>query len=81
MQERVRRSTPEDFPRVEEHREKKRAGQVADPGDRARLVAYLVSEAAQRNGEILEPDEALEHATAEALDTDAAARRGDASER
>lgn len=69
MQERIRRSSPEDFPRVDLHRERKRSGQVADPADRARLVAYLVSEAAQRNGEILEPDEALERAAQEAFAT------------
>jgi len=68
LQERVRRSSPEDFPRVEEYREAKRAGQVADPKDRARIVAYLVSDGAQRNGQIVEPDEALERVVAEALD-------------
>lgn len=67
LQERVRQSSPQDFPRVEEYRQAKRAGQVAEPADRARLVAYLVSEAAQRNGEILEPDEALERAAQEML--------------
>lgn len=69
LQERVRRSSPEDFPRVEEYREAKRAGQVADPKDRARIVAYLVSEGAQHNGQIVEPDEALERVVAEALDS------------
>lgn len=68
LQERVRRSSAEDFPRVEEYREAKRAGQVADPKDRARIVAYLVSDGAQRNGQIVEPDEALERVVAEALD-------------
>lgn len=69
LQEQVRRSSPRDFPRVEEYREAKRAGEVGDPKDRARIVAYLVSEAAQRNGQIVEPDEALERAAAEALGT------------
>ena len=68
LQERVRRSSAEDFPRVEEYREAKRAGQVADPKDRARIVAYLVSDGAQRNGQIVEPDEVLERVVAEALD-------------
>jgi NAD(P)-dependent dehydrogenase (short-subunit alcohol dehydrogenase family) len=67
LQERIRRSSPDDFPRVEEYREAKRAGQVGDPKDRARIVAYLVSEAATRNGQILEADEALERETAAAL--------------
>ncbi len=67
MQERIRRASPEDYPRVEEHREAKRTGQVADPGDRARLVAYLASEATQKNGQILEPDETLEREAAEWL--------------
>lgn len=67
LQERIRRASPEDFPRVEEYREAKRTGQVGDPKDRARLIAYLVSEAAKRNGQILEADEALEREAAEAL--------------
>ncbi len=67
LQERIRRASPEDFPRVEEYREAKRTGQVGDPKDRARLIAYLVSEAANRNGQILEADEALEREAAEAL--------------
>lgn len=67
MQERIRRASAEDFPRVEEYREAKRSGQVADPMDRARLIAYLVSEGAQRNGEILEADESLEREATAAL--------------
>ena len=67
LQERIRRASPEDFPRVEEYREAKRTGQVGDPKDRARVIAYLVSEAATRNGQILEADEALERVAAEAL--------------
>ena len=67
LQERIRRASPEDFPRVEEYREAKRAGQVGDPKDRARLIAYLVSEAAKRNGQVLEADEALEREAREAL--------------
>lgn len=67
FQERIRRASPEDFPRVEEYREAKRTGQVGDPKDRARVIAYLVSEAAKRNGQILEADEALEREAGEAL--------------
>ena len=67
LQERIRRASPEDFPRVEEYREAKRTGQVGDPKDRARLIAYLVSEAAKRNGQVLEADEALEREAREAL--------------
>lgn len=67
MAERIRRASPEDYPGVEEHRERKRSGQVGDPKDRARVIAYLVSEAAKRNGEILEADEALEREATEAL--------------
>ena len=67
LQERIRRASPEDFPRVEEYREAKRTGQVGDPKDRARVIAYLVSQAATRNGQILEADEALARVAAEAL--------------
>jgi 2-hydroxycyclohexanecarboxyl-CoA dehydrogenase len=67
LQERIRRASPEDFPRVEEYREAKRTGQVGDPKDRARLIAYLASEAARRNGQVLEADEGLEREAAEAL--------------
>ncbi len=67
LQERIRRASAEDFPRVEEYREAKRTGQVGDVKDRARLIAFLVSESARRNGEILEADPDLERAAAEAL--------------
>lgn len=67
MQERIRRARPEDFPRVEEFREAKRAGRLGDPADVARLVAYLVSEGAQRNGAILAADDALARDAAVAL--------------
>ena len=70
LQERIRRASPEDYPRVEEHRARKRAGLVGDPKDRARLIAYLVSEPARRNGQVLEADEALERDAAEALSLD-----------
>ena len=67
MQARIRRASPDDYPRVEEHRERQRTGKVGDPKDRARVVAYLVSEAAKRNGQVLEADEALEREVAAAL--------------
>lgn len=54
MQERVRRSSPADFPRVEEFRELAQQGKLLDPRDVARLVAYLGSPAAGRNGQVLE---------------------------
>lgn len=54
MQERIRQASPEDFPRVEEYREAKRAGLVKDPHDPARVVAYLCLQATERNGAILE---------------------------
>jgi 3-oxoacyl-[acyl-carrier protein] reductase len=54
MHERIRQSSPEDFPRVEEYRGAHRQGQVKDPHDPARVVAYLCLSATQRNGAILE---------------------------
>jgi NAD(P)-dependent dehydrogenase (short-subunit alcohol dehydrogenase family) len=54
MYERIRQSSPEDFPRVEEYREAHRQGQVKDPHDPARVVAYLCLSATRRNGAILE---------------------------
>lgn len=65
LQERIRRASPEDFPRVEEYREAKRTGQVGDPRDRARVIAYLASPNASFNGHILETDAKLEHAAQE----------------
>jgi NAD(P)-dependent dehydrogenase (short-subunit alcohol dehydrogenase family) len=54
MQERIRESSPEQFPRVEEYREAHRLGLVKDPHDPARVVAYLCLPATERNGAILE---------------------------
>lgn len=54
MQERIRRSSPEEFPRVEEYREAHRTGRVKDPHDPARVVAYLCLTSTERNGAILE---------------------------
>lgn len=54
MQERIRRASPEDFPRVEEFRELERQGKLRPPGEPARTVAYLSSPQAARNGQIVE---------------------------
>ena len=54
MQERIRRATPQEFPRVEEFRELQRHGKLRDPHEPARAVAYLASPGAQRNGQIVE---------------------------
>ncbi len=68
MQERIRRSSPDDFPRVAEFREAQRAGRLRDPKEPARAVAYLVSSGAERNGDVLEYGDAdLERATNDAL--------------
>jgi NAD(P)-dependent dehydrogenase (short-subunit alcohol dehydrogenase family) len=54
MQERIRRSSGDDFPRAEEFREIERQGKLRDPHEPARAVAYLASTQAQRNGQIVE---------------------------
>lgn len=54
MQERIRRSSPEDFPRVEEFRELERQGKLRDPREAARAIAYLATSQAQKNGQIVE---------------------------
>lgn len=54
MQERIRRASPEDFPRVEEFRELRRQAKLRDPHDPARTIAYLASSQAARNGQIVE---------------------------
>jgi NAD(P)-dependent dehydrogenase (short-subunit alcohol dehydrogenase family) len=54
MQERIRRASPEQFPRVEEFREAHRKGLLKDPRDPARVVAYLCLPATERNGAVLE---------------------------
>ncbi len=54
MQERIRRASADDFPRVEEFRELERAGKLSDPHDPARTIAYLGSPHASRNGQIVE---------------------------
>lgn len=68
MAERLRRSSPEDFPRVEEFREAHRQGVVQDPHGPARVVAYLCLPATSRNGAIVEiGDEAVATAAETAL--------------
>jgi NAD(P)-dependent dehydrogenase (short-subunit alcohol dehydrogenase family) len=54
MHERIRQSSPEEFPSVEEHREAHRQGRVKDPHDPARVVAYLCLAETQRNGAVVE---------------------------
>jgi len=66
MQERIRRSSPEEFPRVEEYREAHRIGLVKDPHDPARVVAYLCLTSTERNGAILEIGDTAVVAAAEA---------------
>ena len=73
MQERIRRSSPEDFPRVGEFREAKATGRLRDPREPARAVAYLCSSRAERNGEILDyGDPDLEAAMKDAVGEPAA---------
>jgi len=70
MQERIRRSSAEDFPRVDEFRAAQRAGRLKDPREPARIVAYLASPAADRNGEVLGADDAeLQSAASELFAT------------
>jgi len=54
MQERLRATSPDQFPRVEEFRAAHREGRVKDPHDPARVVAYLCLPATARNGAVLE---------------------------
>ena len=58
MQERIRSSSAESFPRVEEYQEAQRMGLVKDPRGPARVVAYLCLPATERNGAILEMGDA-----------------------
>jgi NAD(P)-dependent dehydrogenase (short-subunit alcohol dehydrogenase family) len=66
MQERIRRASPQAFPRVEEYREAHRDGRLKDPHDPARVVAYLCLSATARNGAILEIGDAEAVRAAEA---------------
>ncbi len=68
MQERIRRAATEEFPRADELRAAYREGRLQDPRLPARVVVYLASPAARRNGAILAmgaPE--LAQATAETL--------------
>ena len=68
MQERIRRASPEEFPRVEEYRDAHRQGRTKDPHDPAKVVAYLCLPTTERNGAILEiSDEAVVHEAEAAL--------------
>jgi len=57
MQEHIRRLSTDDFPRADEFRQMQREGRLIDPKIAARVVAYLVLPATQRNGEALRFDE------------------------
>lgn len=60
MQERIRRTSPADFPRSAEYRAAQKEGKLNDPKVPARAVAYLALPSTLRNGETLEwSDEAL----------------------
>lgn len=68
MQERIRQATPDQFPRVAEFQQAHAAGNLPDPHGPARIVAYLCSPAAARNGATLDvADPELQRAAAEAL--------------
>ncbi|HZP97140.1 MAG TPA: SDR family oxidoreductase [Candidatus Limnocylindria bacterium] len=54
MQERIRRTSADDFPRADEFRQMHREGRLRDPKDAARAIAYLASPSTERNGEALE---------------------------
>jgi len=54
MQDRIRRASAADFPRVEEFRELHQQGKLRAPREVARAVAYLCAPAAGRNGQIVE---------------------------
>ncbi|MGH2499846.1 MAG: SDR family NAD(P)-dependent oxidoreductase, partial [Candidatus Limnocylindria bacterium] len=68
MQERIRRASAADFPRVEEFRAAAREGRLGDPRVTARAVAYLASPRAAHNGAVLASGDAeLERAVQETL--------------
>ncbi len=54
MQERIRRASAEDFPRVTEFRELAEQGKLGEPRVAARAIAYLASARAERNGQVVE---------------------------
>jgi NAD(P)-dependent dehydrogenase (short-subunit alcohol dehydrogenase family) len=57
MQERIRRTSSEDFPRAEEYRAAAREGRLIDPKAPARAIAYLALPGTQQNGKALEYDD------------------------
>jgi NAD(P)-dependent dehydrogenase (short-subunit alcohol dehydrogenase family) len=65
MQERIRRTSPSDFPRAEEYREAAREGRLVDPKAPARAIAYLVLPSTQRNGQVLQHDDQDLHSAVE----------------
>lgn len=68
MQERIRRQSAADFPRVEEYRRMESEGRLADPRDASRVIAYLVLPSTHRNGQALAFDDAdLARAVEDAL--------------
>ncbi len=75
MQERIRRSTSEDFPRVEEYRELEHQDKLRDPHEPARVLAYLASPQADRNGQVLDvSDEELQREAERFIAAEAAPR-------
>ena len=68
MQEQIRRTSTEDFPRSDEYRVAHREGKLSDPKVPARAVAYLALPSTRRNGEALEwSDEELRRAVEAAI--------------
>jgi NAD(P)-dependent dehydrogenase (short-subunit alcohol dehydrogenase family) len=68
MQERIRQLSSADFPRADEYRELKQTGKLIDPRRAARVIAYLALPSTQRNGQVLQHDDAdLARAVEEAL--------------
>jgi NAD(P)-dependent dehydrogenase (short-subunit alcohol dehydrogenase family) len=57
MQERIRRTSPSDFPRADEYREAAKEGRLADPKAPARAIGYLALPTTLRNGEVLQYDD------------------------
>lgn len=57
MQERLRRLSAADFPRVDEYRQMEREGRLIDPKSAARVVAYLTLPDTRRNGQALSFDD------------------------
>lgn len=58
MQERIRRTRPDDFPRADEYRQMQREGRLRAPKEAARAIAYLTLPSTERNGQALDFDDA-----------------------